>query len=155
MKICETIQTVIWSNYSNTRILLGVPKNLNTEYQILFGIEKIRIPNTNITIWSNYSNTIRIPNYSSHPVHCSSALSVCPQSILFSPLSSVLMRFRTPIRSTLNKSLLGKLSIYGVHPRRALVTEKFCCTKEYSLMQLFSAGPEFTGKKTVLFCSTE
>ena len=37
------------------------------EYRILFGIEKIRIPNTNTTIRSNYSNSIRIPNYSSHP----------------------------------------------------------------------------------------
>ena len=44
LKICETIQTDIWSNYWNTRILFGVPKNPNTKYQILFGIEKIRIP---------------------------------------------------------------------------------------------------------------
>ena len=29
----------------------------NTEYRILFGIKKIRIPNTNSTIRSNYSNT--------------------------------------------------------------------------------------------------
>ena len=36
--------------------------NPNTEYQILFGIEKIRIPHTNTTIWSNYSNSIEIPN---------------------------------------------------------------------------------------------
>ena len=67
LKICETIRTSIRSNYSNTRILFGVPKNPNTEYRILFGIEKSRIPNTNTTIRSNYSNSIRIPNYSSHP----------------------------------------------------------------------------------------
>ena len=53
--------------YSNTRILFGVPKKPNTEYRILFGNEKILIPNTNTTIWSNYSNKIRRPNYSSHP----------------------------------------------------------------------------------------
>ena len=29
----------------------GCQKNSNTEYQILFGIEKIRIPNMNTTIW--------------------------------------------------------------------------------------------------------
>ena len=45
------------------------------EYRILFGIEKIRIPNTNTTIRSNYSNSIRIPNYSSHP-GCHSPFSV-------------------------------------------------------------------------------
>ena len=66
LKICETIRTGIRSNYSNTRILFGVPKNPNTEYRILFGIEKIRIPNINTTIRSNYSNSIRIPNYSFH-----------------------------------------------------------------------------------------
>ena len=66
LKICETIWTGIRSNYSNTRILFGVPKNPNTEYQILFGIEKIRIPNTNTTFRSNYSNSIQIQNYSSH-----------------------------------------------------------------------------------------
>ena len=66
-QIFETIRTGIRSNYSNTQILFGVPRNPNTEYRILFGIEKIRIPNTNTTIWSNYSNSIRIPNYSSHP----------------------------------------------------------------------------------------
>ena len=31
LKICETNRTGIWSNYSNTRILIGVPKNLNTK----------------------------------------------------------------------------------------------------------------------------
>ena len=66
-KICETIQTFIRSNYSKTRILFGVPKNLNTKCQILFSIDKILIPNMNTTIWSNYSNIIRIPNYLSHP----------------------------------------------------------------------------------------
>ena len=42
-------------------------KKTNTEYRILFGIEIIRIQNTNIIIRSKYSNSIRIPNYSSHP----------------------------------------------------------------------------------------
>ena len=32
-------------------------ENPNTEYRILFGIEKIVIPNRNSTIWSYYSNT--------------------------------------------------------------------------------------------------
>ena len=40
---------------------------MNTKYQILFGIEIIRISNTNTTIRSNYSNSIQIPNCSSHP----------------------------------------------------------------------------------------
>ena len=30
----------------------------------------MRIPNTNSTIWSKCLNSIRIPNYSSHPVIC-------------------------------------------------------------------------------------
>ena len=68
LKLCETIWTGIRSNYSNTQIIFGVPKNMNTKYRILFRIEKIRIPNTNTTIRSNYSNSIRIPNNSSHPV---------------------------------------------------------------------------------------
>ena len=68
LKVCETIWTGIWANYSNTRILFGVPKSLNTKYQILFSIEKIRIPNMNNTIRSNYLNSIWIPNYLSHPV---------------------------------------------------------------------------------------
>ena len=67
LKICETIRTGIRCNYSNTRILFGVPKNLNTKYQILFGIEKILIPNMNTTNRSNYPNSIQIPNYSSQP----------------------------------------------------------------------------------------
>ena len=67
MTICETIRTGVWSNYLFiTRILFGVPKNPNNKNQILFGIEKILIPNTNTTIRSNYLNSIRIPNYSSH-----------------------------------------------------------------------------------------
>ena len=52
LKICETIRTGIRSNYLNTRILFGVTKNPNTKYRILFGIWKIRIPNTNTTFWS-------------------------------------------------------------------------------------------------------
>ena len=46
---------------------IQVAKKTNTKYQILFGIEIIQIPNTNITIRSNYLNSIRIPNYLSHP----------------------------------------------------------------------------------------
>ena len=53
--------------YLNTQILFGVPKKLNTKYQILFVTEMIRIPNMNTSIWSNYSNSIPIPNYSSQP----------------------------------------------------------------------------------------
>ena len=52
--------------YYNTDMLFGVPKKTNTGYQILFRIEKIRIPNTNTTIRSNYFNSIWIPNYLSH-----------------------------------------------------------------------------------------
>ena len=50
LKICETMRTGIWSNYSNTQLLFGVLKNVNTEYRIIFDIEKIQIPNTNTTI---------------------------------------------------------------------------------------------------------
>ena len=50
--------------YPNT--IRGAKKS---EYKILFGIEIIRIPNMNTTIRSNYSKSIRIPNYSSHPVY--------------------------------------------------------------------------------------
>ena len=39
------------------QILFGFQKSPNTKYWILFGIEKIQIPNTNSTIWSNYLNT--------------------------------------------------------------------------------------------------
>ena len=64
--------------YSNTRIIFRVSKKTNTEYQILFGIEIIRIINTNTTIPSNYSNSIQIPNYLSHPVTLN--LSRCAKS---------------------------------------------------------------------------
>ena len=43
--------------------LFGVPKKPNTKYQILFGIEIIRIPNMKTTIRSNYLISIQIPNY--------------------------------------------------------------------------------------------
>ena len=54
------------------RILFGFQKSLNTEYGILFGIEKIQIPNTEYYSVSRkskyririvlYGLTIRIPN---------------------------------------------------------------------------------------------
>ena len=63
LKICESIWTDIMIWYSNTQILFGGPKKPNTEYRILFGIEKTQILNTNTTIRSNYFNSIQIPNY--------------------------------------------------------------------------------------------
>ena len=51
--------------YPNT--IWGAKKK-NTENRILFGIEIIRIQNTNTIQWSNLSNIMLIPNYSSHPV---------------------------------------------------------------------------------------
>ena len=63
-------------------------------------------------------SSVLFPQFSSH---YSSALSFCPQSIFFSPLSSVLIRFRIHIRILIKRSLLGKISIYGVQPWRALV----------------------------------
>ena len=62
LKIGESIWRDILIRYSNTQILFGVPKKPNTEYRILFGIEKTRILNTNTTIRSNYLNSIEIPN---------------------------------------------------------------------------------------------
>ena len=52
LKICKTIQTGIWSS-----ITIRVPKK---KYLILFGIEKIRMPNTNTTIRSNYPNSTEL-----------------------------------------------------------------------------------------------
>ena len=52
LKIYETIRSGTQTDYLNTQILFGVPKN--------------RIPNTNTTIRSNYLNSNWIPNYSSH-----------------------------------------------------------------------------------------
>ena len=69
----EGIQTDIQTSIWLPEYYLGCQKNRlpNTEYyleyRILFGIEIIRIPNTNTTIQSNYFNSILIPNYSSHP----------------------------------------------------------------------------------------
>ena len=42
------------------RILFGFQTSLNAKYGILFGIVKIRIPNTNRSIWSNYLNTKKL-----------------------------------------------------------------------------------------------
>ena len=65
LKLCETIWTGIYSNFSNTRILFGVPKNPNTvDYSVLRKSEyqiQILLFSPNILI-------IQIPNYSSHPV---------------------------------------------------------------------------------------
>ena len=66
LKICETVWTDIWTSIWRPKYYSGCQKK-NTKYQILFGIEIIQIPNTNITIRSNYFNSIRIPNHLSHP----------------------------------------------------------------------------------------
>ena len=65
---CQSVtNTFFWPNtnteyysvFRNHRIsnTIWYWENPNTEYRILFGIKKIRIPNTNSTIRSNYSNT--------------------------------------------------------------------------------------------------
>ena len=69
----------------------------------------------------NHINTSKQPKKLLEYIHRSSALSFCPQFQFFSSLSSVLIRFRIHIKTSINNSLQGKISIYGVHPRRALV----------------------------------
>ena len=58
LKVGVTIRTGIQSNYSNTRILFGVPRTRipNTKYYLVLRKSKYRIPNT--TIRSNYLNSI-------------------------------------------------------------------------------------------------
>ena len=74
-------RNLVW--YSNIQILFGIQKNPNTEYQILYGVKKIRIPNTNTAVWSNYSNNIWILNYLSHPVAHPAKLKYIQESVLF------------------------------------------------------------------------
>ena len=61
-RVTNTEYYLVFRNHqiSNT---IRYCENPITEYQILFGIEKIQIPNMNSTIGSNYSNTkYLIPN---------------------------------------------------------------------------------------------
>ena len=57
LKLVKLFRQIFGPVFEYRNTLRGA-KKMNTEYQILFSIEIIRIPNTNTTVWSNYSNSI-------------------------------------------------------------------------------------------------